>query len=48
MILVAKKCLKEEMWKHKCKAGQSVASNILEELYHLMPRTIADLIYLIY
>ena len=40
-------CLKEEMRKQECEAGYSVASNILEELYNSMPRTIASLIYLI-
>ena len=40
-------CLKEEMRKQECEARYSVASNILEELYNSMPRTVADLIYLI-
>ena len=41
------RCLKEKMRKQECEAWYSVASNILEELYNSMPRTIADRIFLI-
>ena len=37
-------CKIVEMWKRVCEAWYIVALNVLEELYNLMPRRIADLI----
>ena len=36
-------CKIEEMWDHVCDAWYKLAPNVLEELYHSMPRRIADL-----
>ena len=35
-------CKKEDMWKRVCEAWYRVAPNILEELYNLITRRIAD------
>ena len=37
-------CIIEEMWKRVCEAWYSVAPDVLEELYNLMPIRIVDLI----
>ena len=40
-------CLKEEIWKRVSEVWYSEALNVMEELYNLMPRRIADLIILL-
>ena len=37
-------CKKEDMWQQVCEAWYSVAPKVLEVLYNLMPRKIANLI----